>query len=126
MSLEYGEAKRQQINLEVGQYVTEIGGVVMPHENILHQNVTLYIKDGVHMNDFGNDILLDDIMNCLSSILAEPTNDTDEDSMETEDEVILSSINLDICYTLPLSEVNKSIEGNYPQQKEIDDDDDDD
>lgn len=95
----------------------------MPHENILHQNVTLYIKDGVHMNDFGNDILLDDIMNCLSSILAESTNDT-EDSMETEDEVILSSIDLDICYTLPLSEVNKDIEGNYPQQKEINNDDD--
>lgn len=123
LSLECGEAKRQRINQEVGQYVTEIGGVVVPHENILHQNVTLYIKDGVHMNDFGNDILLDDIMNCLSSILAESTNDT-EDSMETEDEVILSSIDLDICYTLPLSEVNKDIEGNYPQQKEINNDDD--
>lgn len=123
LSLECGEAKRQRINQEVGQYVMEIGGVVMPHENILHQNVTLYRKDGVHMNDFGNDILLDDIMNCLSSILAESTNDT-EDSMETEDEVILSSIDLDICYTLPLSEVNKDIEGNYPQQKEINNDDD--
>ncbi|XP_061165379.1 exosome complex component RRP45-like [Saccostrea echinata] len=72
MSLECGEAKRQQINHEVGQYVTEIGGVVMPHDNIIHQNVSLYIKDGVHMNDFGNDILLDDIMNCLFAVLEKP------------------------------------------------------
>lgn len=96
----------------------------MSYENILYQNVILYIKDGVYMNDFGNDILLDDIMNCLFNILVELTNDIEEDFMEIEDEVIFSSIDFDICYILLFSEVNKDIEGNYFQQKEINNDDD--
>lgn len=75
------------------------------------------------MNDFGNDILLDDFMNCLFSILVELINDI-EDFMEIEDEVIFSSIDFDICYILLFSEVNKDIEGNYFQQKEINNDDD--
>lgn len=95
----------------------------MSYENILYQNVILYRKDGVYMNDFGNDILLDDIMNCLFSILVELINDI-EDFMEIEDEVIFSSIDFDICYILLFSEVNKDIEGNYFQQKEINNDDD--
>lgn len=96
----------------------------MSYENILYQNVILYIKDGVYMNDFGNDILLDDIMNCLFNILVELTNDIEEDFMEIEDEVIFSSIDFDVCYILLFSEVNKDIEGNYFQQKEINNDDD--
>lgn len=90
----------------------------MLYENILYQNVILYRKDGVYMNDFGNDILLDDIMNCLFSILVELINDIEEDFMEIEDEVIFSSIDFDICYILLFREVNKDIEGNYFQQKE--------
>lgn len=90
----------------------------MSYENILYQNVILYRKDGVYMNDFGNDILLDDIMNCLFNILVELMNDIEEDFMEIEDEVIFSSIDFDICYILLFREVNKDIEGNYFQQKE--------
>lgn len=90
----------------------------MSYENILYQNVILYIKDGVYMNDFGNDILLDDIMNCLFSILVELINDIEEDFMEIEDEVIFSSIDFDIFYILLFREVNKDFEGNYFQQKE--------
>lgn len=128
MSLPCGEAKRQQINREVGQYVTEIGGIVMSHDNIIHQNVTLYIKDGVHMNDYGNDVLLEDLMECLSGVLEKPLNDNRkvggiENNVAEIDEVILTGADLDICHALPLSEVNKrSVEDGSPHMDQTLDD----
>jgi hypothetical protein len=63
------------------------------------------------MNDFGNDILLDDFMDCLSRVLEKPLDDgsnvrgKENDEME-EDTIILTGADLNICQALPLSEVS--------------------
>ncbi|XP_062573884.1 uncharacterized protein LOC134235752 [Saccostrea cucullata] len=60
-----GENKKMIINRELGSFMERRGGKVIFHHEIHWKNRTLFRRDGVHLTEIGNDILLSDFKDAL-------------------------------------------------------------
>lgn len=63
-----GENKKLQINKEMGSFLRKRGGKTIAHEKIYWRNNSLFRRDGIHLTEKGNDILLADFKDILHQL----------------------------------------------------------
>jgi lysophospholipase L1-like esterase len=64
------EKSRKSLNNSMKLYMPRINGAIIQHRNIQWDAHHLYRKDGVHLNDAGNDVMLGNITQAMMTIIA--------------------------------------------------------
>ena len=64
------EKSRKSLNNAMKLYMPRINGEVIHHKNIQWDAHHLYRRDGVHLNDMGNDVMLGNITQAMMRIIA--------------------------------------------------------
>jgi lysophospholipase L1-like esterase len=64
------EKCRKSLNNSMKLYMPRINGAIIQHRNIQWDAHHLYRKDGVHLNDAGNDVMLGNITQAMMTIIA--------------------------------------------------------
>ena len=63
------EKSRKSLNNAMKLYMPRINGEVIHHKNIQWDAHHLYRRDGVHLNDMGNDVMLGNITQTMERII---------------------------------------------------------
>lgn len=64
------EKKRKQLNRFLKRMVEHDNGIFVKHEDITADTVGLYFRDGVHLSDIGNDLLLLGFRDALETVFS--------------------------------------------------------